>query len=57
MVSVIKNKIKDLDTTHETWIGNFSSQHKKKLKICQELYKVDQHNIDKTEYSTGLCCL
>ena len=45
-------QIKDLDTTHETWIGNFSSQHKKKLKICQELYKVDQHKIDKTEYST-----
>ena len=45
-------QIKDLDTTHETWIGNFSSQHKKKLKICQELYKVEQHKIDKTEYST-----
>ena len=45
-------QIKDLDTTHETWIGNFSNQHKKKLKICQELYKVDQHKIDKTEYST-----
>ena len=45
-------QIKDLDTTHETWIGNFSGQHKKKLKICQELYKVDQHKIDKTEYST-----
>ena len=23
--------IKDLDTTHETWIGNFSTQHKKKI--------------------------
>ena len=47
-------QIKDLDTTHETWIGNFSSQHKKKLQKCQELYKVDQHKIDKdkTEYST-----
>ena len=47
-------QIKDLDTTHETWIGNFSSQHKKKLQKCQELYKVDQQNIDKdkTEYST-----
>ena len=45
-------QLKDLDTTHETWIGNFSGQHKKKLKICQELYKVDQHKIDKTEYST-----
>ena len=45
-------QIKDLDTTHETWIGNFSSQHKKKLKICQELYRVEEHKIDKTEYST-----
>ena len=45
-------QIKDLDTTHETWIGNFSSKHKKKLQKCQELYKVDQHKIDKTEYST-----
>ena len=45
-------QIKDLDTTHETWIGNFSSQHKKKLQKCQELYKVEQHKIDKTEYST-----
>ena len=45
-------QIKYLDTSHETWIGNFSSQHKKKLQKCQELYKVDQHKIDKTEYST-----
>ena len=45
-------QIKDLDTTHETWIGNFSSQHKKKLQKCQELYIVEQHKIDKTEYST-----
>ena len=45
-------QIKDLDTTHETWIGNFSSQHKKKLQRCQELYKIEQHKIDKTEYST-----
>ena len=45
-------QIKDLDTTHETWIGNFSSQHEKKLQRCQELYKVEQHKIDKTEYST-----
>ena len=45
-------QIKDLDTTHETWIGNFSSQHKKKLQRCQDLYKVEQHKIDKTEYST-----
>ena len=44
--------IKDLDTTHETWVGNFSSQHKKKLQKCQELYRTEQHKIDKTEYST-----
>ena len=45
-------QIKDLDTTHETWVGNFSSQHKKKLQKCQELYTTEQHKIDKTEYST-----
>ena len=45
-------QIKDLDTTHETWVGNFSSQHKKKLQRCQELYRTEQHKIDKTEYST-----
>ena len=45
-------QIKDLDTTHETWIGNFSSQHKKKLQRCPELYKTEQHKIDKAEYST-----
>ena len=33
-------------------LGNFSSQHKKKLQKCQELHKVEQHKIDKTEYST-----
>ena len=36
-------QIKYLDTTHENWIGNFSSQHKKKLQRCQELYKIEQH--------------
>ena len=45
-------QIKDLDTTHETWVGNFSSQHKKRLQRCQELYASDQNKIDKTEYST-----
>ena len=45
-------QIKDLDTTHETWVGNLSSQHKKKLQRCQELYRTEQHKIDKTEYST-----
>ena len=45
-------QIKDLDTTHETWVGNFSSQHKKRLQRCQELYASDQNEIDKTEYST-----
>ena len=45
-------QIKDLDTTHETCVGNFSSQHKKKLQKCQELYRTEQHKIDKTDYST-----
>ena len=31
------NQIKDLDTTHETWIGNLSTQHKKRLQKCQKL--------------------
>ena len=34
-----QQKIRDLDTTHETRVGNFSGQHKKKLQKCQELYK------------------
>ena len=46
------NQIKDLDTTHETWIGNFSVQHKKRLQKCQELYATEQQKIDKTGYST-----
>ena len=32
------NQIKDLDTTHETWIGNFSTQHKKREQKSQRLY-------------------
>ena len=47
-----KNQIKDLDTTHETWIGKFSTQHKKILQKCQELCASEQQNIDKTVYST-----
>ena len=46
------NQIKDLDTTNETWIGNFSTQHKKRLQRCQELYASEQQKIDKTLYST-----
>ena len=46
------NQIKDLDTTHETWIGNFTTQHKKRLQKYQELYTSEQHKIDKTVYST-----
>ena len=52
LLCMYHQQIKDLDTTHETWIGNFSSQHKKKLQKCQELYRTRQHKIDKTEYST-----
>ena len=44
--------IKDIDTAHETWIGNFTTQHKKRLQKCQELYATEQHRIDKTVYST-----
>ena len=44
--------IKDIDTAHETWIGNFTTQHKKRLQKCQELYASEQHKIDKTIYST-----
>ena len=34
-------QIKDLDTIHETWVGNFSSQHKKRLqKSCMHLNQV-----------------
>ena len=43
-------QIKDLDTTHETWVGNFSSQHKKRLQKCQELYASEPNKIDKTVY-------
>ena len=39
--------IKDIDTAHETWIGNFTAQHKKRLQRCQELYATEQHKIDK----------
>ena len=46
------NQIKDLDTIHETWIGNISTQHKKRLQKCQELYASEQQKIDKTVYST-----
>ena len=45
-------QIKDLDTTHETWIGTFSAQYKKGLQKCQELYTTKQQKIDKIVYST-----
>ena len=44
--------IKDIDTAHETWIESFTTQHKKRLQKCQELYASEQHKIDKTVYST-----
>ena len=40
------NQINDLDTTHETWIGNFSTQPKKRLQKCQELYASEQQKIN-----------
>ena len=45
-------QIKDLETTQETWIGNFRTQHKKRLQKCQELYASEQKKIDKAVYST-----
>ena len=44
--------IKDIETAHETWIGNFTAQHKKRLQRCQELYATEEQKIDKTVYST-----
>ena len=34
-------QIKDLDTTHETWIGNFSSQHKRNYKSVKSCIKLN----------------
>ena len=45
-------QIKDLETTHETWIGNFRTQHKKRLQKCPELYASKQQMIDKAVIST-----
>ena len=44
--------IKDIDKAHETWIGNFTAQHKKRLQRCQELYATEEQKVDKTVYST-----
>ena len=34
-------QIKYLDTTHQTWVGNFSSQHKKKVtEVSRVLYNL-----------------
>ena len=33
--------IKDLDTTHETWIGNFSAQHKKNYKSVKSFMQLN----------------
>ena len=44
--------IKDIDKAHETWIGNFTDQHKKRLQRCQELYATEEQKVDKTVYST-----
>ena len=52
LLGKINTHIKDIDTAHETWIGNFTTQHKKRLQRCQKLYGTEQHKIDKTVYST-----
>ena len=44
--------IKDIEKSHETWIGNFTAQHKKRLQACQELYATEEQKVDKTVYST-----
>ena len=44
--------IKDIEKAHETWIGNFTAQHKKRLQACQELYATEEQKVDKTVYST-----
>ena len=44
--------IKDIEKVHETWIGNFTAQHKKRLQRCQELYETEEQKIDKNVYST-----
>ena len=44
--------IKDIEKAHETGIGNFTAQHKKRLQRCQELYATEEQKIDKTVYST-----
>ena len=43
---------KNLEKFHETWIGNFTAQHKKRLQACQELYATEEQKVDKTVYST-----
>ena len=43
--------IKDIYTAHEISSWNFTTQHKKRLRKCQELYASEQHKIDKTVYS------
>ena len=44
--------IKEIEKSHETWIGNFTAQHKKRLQACQELYATEEQKVDKTVYST-----
>ena len=44
--------IKDIERSHEAWIGNFTAQHKKRLQACQELYATEEKKVDKTVYST-----
>ena len=44
--------IKDIEKAHETWIGNFTAQHKNRLQACQELYATEEQRVYKTVYST-----
>ena len=50
LLGIYNTHIKDI--AHETWIGNFIAQDKRRLQRSQELYATEQHKIDKTVYST-----
>ena len=52
LLSKYNTHIKDIETAHETWIGKFTAQYKKRLQRCQELNATEEQKIDKTVYST-----
>ena len=52
MLDKYNTHIKDIEKSHETWIGNFTAQHKKRLQAYQEQYATEEQKVDKTVYST-----